>query len=288
VISTVFALIAYLLKANYEIAIIAMIIILILDFLKRIDLKNLVFITLLMIVIMFSYKILYFGIEIITGYEVNDGIPMITYIAMGMDQKPISRNSGWYGETTNVETIYHASGFSSEDTKNVSKMMINNRLKYFVEHPVIAIKFYQDKICSTWLEPAFQTLWWAEPLEAYPGMSDEYKEYVTNNKFYQNIMVGNAHNILIRYLDFFENMIFITAIVSIIVSFKEKVIVKKYVLIIGFIGGFLFHILWETKCIYVLPFFILLMPYSANGLTIIFEKYNNYLIKRKGASNEKN
>ena len=36
-----------------------------------------------------------------------------------------------------------------------------------------------------------------------------------------------------------------------------------------FIGGFLFHIIWETKAIYVLQYYYLLLPFSAYGIWII-------------------
>ena len=85
---------------------------------------------------------------------------MITYIAMAI-QEPISRNSGWYHDTKNVETIYPGNNFDSEATAEESKKIIKNRLQEFYNSPKTAIKFYLDKISSTWIEPAFQTLWWS-------------------------------------------------------------------------------------------------------------------------------
>ena len=60
--------------------------------------------------------------------------------------------------------------------------------------------------------------------------------------------------------------------------------IEKLSLILMVIGGFTFHLFWETKAYYVLTFYILLLPYAANGLQFIFEKirkqcYN--LSKRK-------
>ena len=37
-------------------------------------------------------------------------------------------------------------------------------------------------------------------------------------------------------------------------------------LLISIIGGVLFHMLWEAKSRYVLPYFILMIPMAAGGL----------------------
>ena len=49
----------------------------------------------------------------------------------------------------------------------------------------------------------------------------------------------------------------------------------------------MFHFIWETKCIYVIPFFFLLLPSSANGLALIFNLIDNKLILSNITSNMK-
>ena len=48
---------------------------------------------------------------------------------------------------------------------------------------------------------------------------------------------------------------------------KEKRSVEWYILLIGVLGGVLFHELWEAKSRYVLPYFICMIPMAAGGLT---------------------
>ena len=50
-----------------------------------------------------------------------------------------------------------------------------------------------------------------------------------------------------------------------------------------FIGGFLFHMLWEAKCQYTTSYFILLIPYSMRGylqLSKIVQEFINDNYKR--------
>ena len=48
---------------------------------------------------------------------------------------------------------------------------------------------------------------------------------------------------------------------------KEKRSVEWYILLIGVLGGVLFHELWEAKSRYVLPYFIIMIPMAAAGLS---------------------
>jgi len=41
--------------------------------------------------------------------------------------------------------------------------------------------------------------------------------------------------------------------------------------ILFFLGGFLFHIAWETKSQYVYPYVILLVPITARGISVVLE-----------------
>ena len=288
---TISMMIAIMFKSNYEIVLIAILISLFIELIKKFKVKVLVAMIALIIGFSATYPIIYTIVEKRSGIEVNEGIPMITYIAMAM-LKPYSRNSGWYHDSINVETIYPGNSFDEEKTIEASKEIIINRLKEFYHAPKMMIKFYQDKICSTWIEPAFQTLWWSEPLEVFDGQPEEYKEYILNNELLIGILHGEEHKALIRFLDIMQITIFTMSMISVIASFKNKTYDNKnFILLITFLGGFLFHILWETKSIYVVPFYIMLLPSAADGIenTNIFIKNitSKLFLKIKTKINEK-
>ena len=48
---------------------------------------------------------------------------------------------------------------------------------------------------------------------------------------------------------------------------------KEYILLdLVFLGGFLFHIMWETKSRYIIPYIIILIPISVIGIDVIINK----------------
>ncbi len=273
--------ISIMFKSNYEICAIAVIISLLLDLMNKFNVRTLIIILLVLIVLFGTYPLVYKIVELRTGVKPNDGIPMITYIAMSI-QAPGSRNSGWYHDSKTVETIYHGNSFDSIKTAIESEEIIKNRLREFKESPKEAKRFYSDKINSTWLEPAFQTFWWSEPLEEFDGQTDEYKEYVTNNKLLLSIFHGRLQLVILRYLDMIEIIVFGLSAFSLILELKNKTYDnQKIILVLCFLGGFLFHILWETKCIYVIPFYIMLLPSAADGISKIkFENKKIFSFKK--------
>ena len=48
-----------------------------------------------------------------------------------------------------------------------------------------------------------------------------------------------------------------------------------------FVGGFIFHIIWEAKGQYTLQYFILLIPYAAYGMERVIKRMNLLLTRIK-------
>ena len=101
-----------------------------------------------------------------------------------------------------------------------------------------------------------------------------------NNELLIGILHGEEHKVIITYLDILEITIFVMSIISIISGIKNNTYDNKnFVLIITFLGGFLFHVLWETKSIYVIPFYIMLLPSAADGIEVTNEFLKDSILK---------
>ena len=277
--------ISIILKSNYEIVIIAIVISLILDLINKFNWKTVITIPLILVMFSVSYPLVYKFVEYRSGIEINDGIPMIAYVAMSIQEPVETRNSGWYHDGKNVEMLYPENNFDAEATSQASKQIIKQRLKEFRNSPEKIREFYIDKIASTWIEPAFQTLWWAEPAEEFKNLEEnnpEYIEYLSNNGVLLDIFHGERQMKLLKYLDVVEITVFAMSLLSVLVSIKNNTLdYKKITLLLIFVGGFLFHIIWETKCIYVIPYYIMLLPSSADGIDKLGNTIINIFIKIK-------
>lgn len=268
-------ILSVIIKSNYQIYMIGIIITLLLELFKKIDIKIVVTVIAILGIFIISNKVIIKLMEQRLGNEINGGIPMISYIDMGL-AKPFDRASGWYNAKVDVEKIYRENEFDTKRASESSKESLKNRLIEMAKEPKETLIFFADKTASTWIEPTYQSIWINEPAE----MVTENPEYYTNNKILISIYQGKLNKILVKYLDIFQIIIYSFSTIYIIMNFK-KITNKEVCMLIIFFGGVLFHIMWETKSLYAIPYYILLFPYCAKGLEEIFTKVEKYKNKCK-------
>lgn len=271
IIASLTLMFSVILKQNSLVFVIAICIIMFLDFIKTFKKANIIFIIVTIMITILSTPMIYKLTEAFTGKKVNDGIPMITYIAMGISENK-NRSPGWYNDDFNVETVYIENNNDSVATSEYSKREIVNRLKFFIKNPSEFIEYYNEKIYSTWLEPTFQSLWFSSSMDE---TTDEIIEYYSNHKLIPSMLSGKISELIIKFLDIYQIIIYAFTVISIAISIKNKELNEKnIILILVFFGGFLFHILWETKSVYVIPYFYVLIPVAADGISKILDIIN--------------
>ena len=133
---------SYLLKNNYEIFLFAIIIELLLTFLKNLELKPLLGILAICFVVFGTKTIIYNTFERKTNYSLNEGVPVTSYIYMGIAE-PVTLAPGWY--TGDVENIYIQSGYNKEKSEKITKELMDKRLKYLSNNPRYTADYFYNK-----------------------------------------------------------------------------------------------------------------------------------------------
>ena len=261
---------SYLLKNNYEIFLIAIIIELLLKSLKDLEFKTALCVLGIIVTVFGVKAIMYTGFKACTGYSLDNGVPVTSYIYMGIAE-PDTLTPGWY--TGDVEGIYNKSGYSKEKSKEMTKELMSDRLDYLVKNPSYTYGYFHSKLDTTWLNPTFQSIWCSTPgivLEQDP----DYNKYVAPKQLLISIVCGKAFSLEERAMDVFQILTFIGASFALFISFKEGSL-NKMLLPIVFLGGFAFHFIWETKAIYVLQYFYMLIPFAVYGIYKLFLSIEN-------------
>lgn len=268
-------ILSIILKSNYQIYLIGIVITLLLELFKKLEIKIIAVICCVLCLFAISNKVIVKIMEEKIGYEISDGIPMIAYIEMGLS-KPYDRAAGWYNAKTDVEKIYRESEFDTEKASDGSKKRVIQRLEEMIKEPKETIIFFADKVASTWIEPTYQSIWINEPAE----FVTENEDYFYNNKILISIYQGKAKKLIVKYLDIYQILVYSFVTIYVILN-RKKITNKEACMLIIFIGGVFFHMIWETKSLYAIPFFILLLPYCAEGLEQIFTKVEEKIKKEK-------
>lgn len=135
-----------------------------------------------------------------------------------------------------------------------------------IKHPKYAWNFFKNKFLSTWTDSLFGSIW-SGPVTKMP---------VEGQKITGDLMDSIYHGKTIYKLLYYFSalllvVIYLSVIPSIFSQFIQKKSVNLYLLIplIYLSGGFIFHLIWETKSQYVYPYVYLLLPLSAFGLDYI-------------------
>lgn len=192
--------------------------------------------------------------ELRAGTYLKSGVTATSYFAMGMQES--SRANGWYNGF-NFYT-YQETGMDSKATNAISKEAIRERLNTFREDPKYTVRFYLGKHLSQWADGTYASR--QATLATFGGRSP----------FFVSLYEGNASRYFIEYCNIYQNMLYLGSLFFCLTAFRKKQdSLPLYLGIIGMIGGFLFHIIWEANSRYILLYGLLLMPYAAQGLAVL-------------------
>lgn len=180
--------------------------------------------------------------------------PSVIWIAMGMQESRFG--SGWFNGY--VDQQYTKLQGDPELLSKEAFTDIRNRLSEFAAHPGHAVSFYLHKILIQWNQPSYQCL----------GLSKTYDEMPS--EFIHNIYYGRINSFLRIYFDCYQLLVYLGAAICMVWGFivmKRQKLPDYYLIpLLAILGGFLFSLLWEAKSRYIIPYFVLMLPYAAEGI----------------------
>ena len=252
ILSILFISFSYCIKSTALITIISLLIISFIHFISKRKKINLIYMLLLVLSFSLPIKIIYSYYEKVSGIEINSGIPMIGWVAMGLHDS--KRGEGWYDAST-VDN-YEKVNYDSKKFSDLSLKDIKDSISKFKSKPKYTIKFFYKKISSQWNNPTFQSLW---------KLTD-----TAQNRIARSIVKGKLHDFVYVYSNYFQVIIYLGSLLFLIL-YREKCDYWKMYFLLIFIGGFVFYCFWEAKAQYTFQFFVLLIPYASIGYNKLFD-----------------
>lgn len=290
--SAILMSISYFLRMNILIFILAICIYLILDIIKFISAKikekdvkrkNKILESILKIVMIIALlAISILPANIYKTYMQNKlqldkekSFPVVGFLDIGINRA--TRGYGWYIDSFGDD--WKEGTINKEDFINDIEL----RIKEFIKYPTSIIEFYTKKVASMWAESTCGSIWYNLSFNfgnmslnkgtATESQIQNYKE-VDNQVLTLYNLNRNYEKILIMFI-FFAVLIFILS--------NKEITNNQILLIIIFIGGFLFHFLWEAKSRYIIPYIIILIPIASIGINKAVQKIVEFIKKEKNA-----
>ena len=192
--------------------------------------------------------------ERISGDIVGAGIPSSAWVAMGL-QSNQQKAAGWYNGYN--DQVYLRNHNDTEAADAEAKAYIGERLKYMVHNPLYTAKFFAKKTASQWNNPTF---------EGFTFIQDMTVNHLVLTPVIESIYLeeGEIHEVIVYVLNLFQSIILAGAFFWFVLDFQKKNS-DQLVYALIFVGGFIFHTIWEAKCQYTVVYFVLLIPYAVMG-----------------------
>ena len=268
---------ACLLRNNYIIFAIMLIGVCFLSIFYKWSWKKPLAIILILAGILLSNKGLTAYYEQLIGGKIGVGTPKIAYITMGLRDDPNRQTLGGWYDAYNTKILKR-----NKYDENLATEMATRDLKdiliHFSKHPAYALKFFYEKVKSTWTEPTFQSIWTGPQIER-----QQYMKPAVLRSIYEERRGYQIINVLLLTL---LASIYLLSCFFILHKFfvaEEKLTPFDLYPFIFLLGGGLFHFFWETKSQYVYIYVLLLIPSAAQSLVDLRDWWKN---KGKGKSTD--
>lgn len=191
------------------------------------------------------------------GNVLSSGVPALSYVAMGMQES--SRGNGWYNGFN--FSAYADSNLDGTAANQASKEAIAASLTAFRSDPAYALEFYGKKFLSQWTDGSYFCR--QATLQHTDGRAG----------IVESLYTGPLARPFNHYCNLYQLLVYGSALLCLLRMRKAENTpgenlpsLLPYTGIIAVLGGFLFHMVWEANSRYILPYFLLLLPYSAQGL----------------------
>ena len=267
---------AYLVKPNFEIGIVAIAIVYFLAIFREKRYIVLVFGTLLVIPTVNIALGKIYSYEVSKNISLSGGIPKLTYVVMGLSEDSNGR-VGWY--TGYNDRAFSDNDYNTNKAEKIAKKDLRKRIDYLKKHKTYTRKIFIKKIISTWTDSTYQSIW-NGPLPTWCGK--------INTDIMRIIYIKDGESKLYKFIRYGSVVIvwtiFLFSITCTLLYLTGKMnIDENYLLyaVIFFIGGFIFHTFWETKAQYMYQYTASLIPVASVGLYKVMDFIWNKIGKLK-------
>ena len=190
--------------------------------------------------------------------QLGEAIPMTSFIAMGLNASESA--PGWYNENYTIINFENHQ-YNAKEASQASVENIKEQLRNFSEHKHYIDEFFYKKFMSQWNETSYQSIWNNKVRE----------QYQPKGKLSAWVCNGGEQSVK-YYMDIYTQLIFISVFMGCIACFCKKNLIQTFSPLI-IIGGMLYHLMAESKSQYAMPYYILMTGFAAVGICWMYDNF---------------
>ena len=243
-------------KSNYQIFAMGCLLYVLVTGLQKKQPLRLILAAGLVLVILFSARIPALILERKTGYDLHSGCTTLSWVVMGLGTNS-EKGPGWW-DNYNMES-YLASGMNPAVQKQQALQDLRETLSRFT--PASALSFFVRKTATQWSDPLYESVWLNQGMLGYtaqklPGSG--WPAWVTA------LLSDQGDRTLAQLLNPLQTTLCLgLTLFALLPGSRKKE--ESDLLAVILVGGFLFHLVWEAKGQYTLPYMVLVTPLAVAG-----------------------
>ncbi|MBQ2269468.1 MAG: hypothetical protein II338_04430, partial [Bacteroidaceae bacterium] len=223
-------------------------------------------------------------IEHITHQDFGKGMPMLSWITLGLNEHE-GTTPGWW--TAIPLNTYHKTHGDYGQQAQVAQEFVMERIRHFAHDPGDAVDFFSMKLASEWADPTFMTSLYSQLGSSAHGFTG----------LPQWLLSGTGAARLTSYENIAQTVLYAFALIGVIAMLvsvvrsaarpmEDAMMFARTFLCAAFLGGFLCYLFWEAKGIYTLPFYLLLFPLAAYGMQTVLRATRTGVARIRGTRQE--
>lgn len=204
--------------------------------------------------------------EVRSGNQLSAGVPGISHAVMGLQESDYA--PGWYNGF-NFTTYAYDADYDQAEAVRLSRLALEERLRQFWEEPAYAFRFFRDKFMAEWLNAGYA---------CFDSTAGKYYERLP---LVESLYSGKGFYAARFFMDKYQFAVYLCAFVFLTGKFgvrrkhREEASqasvaascpILQDTLLATVIGGAMFYLVWEGSGRYILPYFLMTVPYAAAGM----------------------
>ncbi|WP_316607265.1 hypothetical protein [uncultured Ruminococcus sp.] len=250
------AILGYILRPEYMVILIAVCIALVLHAVDRKKWLSIAMAALMVLCAFGAQKL------VVAGYRSASGGKLNTHLSSTVKRYAGISESGmapcWYN-AVDFNTLL-GSNMDMKAADESAKLGIKERTQS-LSASRRTVEFFKEKLLSQINEPTFQSIWLSQVRE---------HDLPTNEKLspiVESVYTGGLKLLLDNWFHYFNMMVLLFSSAGMIWLILRKALCPQTLILpLSVTGGILYHMLYEAKSQYMLPYFIFLIPLAAYGM----------------------
>lgn len=191
-------------------------------------------------------------VEHLSGYKAGSGEEMISWVVMGLQETPLGPGgySGYIGDVF-IQYEYDAEKIREASLQDIKKILTRMSENLWED----GIPFFARKNAFQWNDPTFIGMDRTKGRNSAIDMPD----------FVVSVIEGRGSVLLSVLLNYAQTLLLFGVLLYLLFDWRSRNLYELMGAVV-FLGGYLFHFLWESSASYTIPYFVVLIPYAVKGL----------------------